>query len=106
MSDLPSPKLLKKSFWTVGILMLLALGIRISLYFTITLDEIKEYSLVYRYWYGIYLASEVIVGLLACCWVVLLIMRLVIAALRKRAAKPKPGDPNWTIEPIDLSDFD
>ena len=41
MSDLPSPKLLKKSFWTVGVLMLLALGIRISLYFTITLDEIS-----------------------------------------------------------------
>ena len=104
MKSLPSQKTLKKSFWAVTILLGLSLGMWISLYFATEMEKLKEYTLVFKYWYGVYLASRFIFILLASCWVILLIMRVIVAILQE--TKPQPGDDDWKIDVGDLSDFD
>lgn len=107
MSSLPSSqKTLRKFFLAISILLGLALGMWISLYFATQMEQLHEVTLVYKFWYGVYLASRFISILLAACWVVLLVMRLVVAIRDEISTKPKPGDPNWRIDAGDLSDFD
>lgn len=105
-SILPSPKTLGKFFWATSVLLGLALGMWISLYFATQMEQLHEVTLVYKFWYGLYLGSRFISILLAACWIVVLIMRLVVAIIDEKIAKPKPGDPNWQIDTGDLSDFD
>lgn len=106
MSILPSQKTLRKYFWAISVLLGLALGMWISLYFVTQMEQLHEVTLVYKFWYGVYLGSRFISILLAACWVAILIMRLVVAIADEKTAKPKPGDPDWTIDSGDLSDFD
>ena len=106
MSILPSSKTLRKFFRAVSVLLVLALGMWISLYFAIQMEQLHEVALVYKFWYGIYLGSRLVTILLFICWVVLSIMRLSAAIMDKRSAKPKPGDSDWQVDAGDLSDFD
>lgn len=106
MSSLPSQKTLRKYFWVISIILGLALGLWVSLYFVTEMEKLQEYVIIYKYWYGVYLASKFISLTLAACWVAILILRIVVAINDERDMKPKPGDIDWEIDAGDLSDFD
>ncbi len=110
MDNIPSQKTLRKFFWAVSVLLGLALGMWISLYFVTEMEKLREYAIVFRYWYGVYLASKFICILLAFCWVFLIVARIIVAILGDKTQKTQEPQVNITERHHasfgDLSDFD
>lgn len=120
MKDLPSQKMLSKFFWAITIILGLTCGIWLSLKILLLMEALKEYSVVYNFWHGIYLASRFISIYLAATLGIIFVMRIIVAILdatqdpeqeateakKPKPQKPKPGDPDWSPDLGDLSDFD
>lgn len=107
MDNLPSQKTLAKFFWAVSVLLGIALGLWISLYFITEMEKLREYAIVYKYWYGVYLTSKFICLVLASCWVILIVLRLVVLFVDEtKKPKRKNEEVDTSIEIGDLSNFD
>ena len=112
--------MLSKFFWAITIILGLTCGIWLSLKILLLMEALKEYSVVYNFWHGIYLASRFISICLAATLGIIFVMRIIVAILdatqdpeqeameakKPKPPKPKPGDPDWSPDLGDLSDFD